>query len=74
MVGPGRPPDDQEVAAAEPLPDVFDNTHYASTLPRKLRRALELGPAYYLWDLPHYLRREGCRGGFYPRWSTPSVR
>ncbi len=39
------------------LPDVFDNGHYASTLPRKIKRSLELGPKYYLLDLPRYLRR-----------------
>jgi Macrocin-O-methyltransferase (TylF) len=62
MVGPRRPPDDREVASAEPLPDVFDDTHYASTLPRKLRRALELGPAYYLRHLPRYLLHRRARG------------
>jgi Macrocin-O-methyltransferase (TylF) len=71
MVGPGRPPDDREVAALEPLPDVFDDTHYASTLPRKLRRALELGPAYYLWHLPRYLRHRRARG--LPWWDLPAL-
>jgi hypothetical protein len=37
------------------LPPVFDDSHHAATLPRKLWRALQLGPKYYLWDLPHYL-------------------
>jgi hypothetical protein len=36
------------------LPPVFDDSHHAATLPRKLWRALQLGPKYYLWDLPRY--------------------
>lgn len=33
---------------------IFDATHYAGTLKQKLIRSLQLGPKYYLWDLPHY--------------------
>jgi Macrocin-O-methyltransferase (TylF) len=33
---------------------VFDDSHHAATLPRKLWRALQLGPKYYFWDLPRY--------------------
>src|SRR5271170_7325843 len=36
------------------LPSVFDNSHHAATLPRKLWRAMQLGPKYFLWDLPRY--------------------
>jgi predicted O-methyltransferase YrrM len=35
-------------------PPVFDDSHHAATLPRKVWRALQLGPKYYLWDLPRY--------------------
>src|SRR5262249_38041603 len=41
-----------------PAPDlVFDDSHYARGPWRKLRRSLQLGPRYYLWDLPRYLAR-----------------
>lgn len=33
---------------------VFDDGHYAATPWRKACRALQLGPKYYLWDLPRY--------------------
>jgi hypothetical protein len=36
------------------LPVVFDDSHHAATLSRKLLRACQLGPKYYLWDLPRY--------------------
>ena len=35
-------------------PGVFDDSHYASTLFKKLERSLHLGPKYFLWDLPGY--------------------
>lgn len=35
-------------------PPVFDQSHYAATPWRKVCRALQLGPKYYLWDLPRY--------------------
>jgi hypothetical protein len=40
----------------------FDNSHHAATLPRKLWRALQLGPKYYLWDLPRYFVHRRRRG------------
>jgi hypothetical protein len=40
---------------ASPRIPVFDDSHHAATLPRKLWRALQLGPKYYLWDVPRYL-------------------
>jgi hypothetical protein len=44
------------------LAPIFDDSHYAATPARKLRRALELGPKYYLWDLPRYfLHRRSVR-------------
>jgi hypothetical protein len=39
---------------SENLTAVFDNSHHAATFLKKMRRALELGPKYYLWDLPRY--------------------
>jgi hypothetical protein len=39
---------------AHPPPAVFDDSHHAATLLRKVGRALQLGPKYYLWDLPRY--------------------
>jgi Macrocin-O-methyltransferase (TylF) len=42
--------------------NVFDESHHAATLPRKLRRVLELGPKYYLLDLPRYFaHRRICK-------------
>ena len=35
------------------LPSVFDNSHHAATLPRN-SGAVQLGPKYFLWDLPRY--------------------
>jgi O-methyltransferase len=43
-------------------PAVFDDSHHAATLLRKLCRALQLGPRYYLWDLPRYLTHRRSRG------------
>src|SRR5262245_36572314 len=40
-------------ATASPAP-VFDDSHYAATTARKMRRALELGPKYYFKDLLRY--------------------
>jgi O-methyltransferase len=37
--------------------DVFDGAHYAATWPRRVLRALTIGPRYYLRDLPRYLMR-----------------
>jgi len=42
--------------------NVFDDSHHAATLPRKCWRALQLGPKYYLWDLPRYFAHRGRRG------------
>lgn len=33
---------------------VFADGHYAATLKRKIIRSFQLGPKYYLWDLPRY--------------------
>ena len=41
-------------STAHPQPQVFDDSHHAATLLRKVGRALQLGPKYYLWDLPRY--------------------
>jgi hypothetical protein len=38
------------------LQEVFDDSHYAGTVLAKLKRSLQLGPKYYLVDLPRYLR------------------
>jgi hypothetical protein len=51
---------------AEPLPPVFDDSHHAATLLRKVWRAFQLGPRYYLWDLPRYFaHRRGRHLGFW---------
>lgn len=34
--------------------DIFDDSHYASSLAQKLKRSLQLGPKYYSLDLPRY--------------------
>ena len=39
---------------AKPIDGVFDQNHHAATLGRKLIRSFQLGPKYYLWDLPRY--------------------
>jgi hypothetical protein len=50
------------------FPAVFDDSHHAATLPRKLWRALQLGPKYYLWDLPRYFaHRKRRRLPFFDR-------
>jgi Macrocin-O-methyltransferase (TylF) len=38
----------------EPSDCVFDEKHYSATFRRKLIRSFQLGPKYYLWDLPRY--------------------
>src|SRR5947199_10317912 len=50
------------------LPAVFDDSHHAATLPRKVYRALQLGPKYYLWDLPRYFAHR--RGRNLPLWDV----
>jgi O-methyltransferase len=37
--------------------DLFDTSHYAAGLGQRLRRGFELGPKYYLYDVPRYLRQ-----------------
>jgi Macrocin-O-methyltransferase (TylF) len=50
---------------------VFDDSHHAATLPRKLWRALQLGPKYYLLDLPRYFaHRRSCK---LPVWDTAAL-
>jgi hypothetical protein len=51
--------------------NVFDESHHAATLPRKLLRALELGPKYYLLDLPRYFaHRKSCK---LPVWDVAAL-
>ncbi len=52
--------------AAAPCVDVFDDSHYASSFTRKLWRTLQLGPRYYLFDLPRYFA--GRRALGLPGW------
>jgi predicted O-methyltransferase YrrM len=42
------------MSTAEQLRPVFDDSHHAATLIRKVWRAAQLGPVYYFWDLPRY--------------------
>ncbi len=45
---------------------IFDDSHHAAGLGRKIKRSFQLGPRYYLWDLPRYfVRRRALR---LPRW------
>jgi hypothetical protein len=39
------------------MSDVFDPSNYATGLGQKLRRGLELGPKYFLVDVPRYVRQ-----------------
>jgi O-methyltransferase len=41
----------------KPSSTMFGTGHYASGLQQKLRRTLELGPKYYLVDVPRYVRQ-----------------
>lgn len=50
---------------------VFDDSHYARGPARKLARALQLGPRYYLWDLPRYFSQR--RGLGLPWWDGGAV-
>ena len=43
-------------ADSRPLDEVFDHSHYASTVWGKMMRSLELGPKYYWSDIPRYFR------------------
>jgi O-methyltransferase len=56
---------------AQPSPAVFDDNHHAATLPRKLWRALQLGPKYYLWDLPRYFAHRRRRQ--LPMWDLAAL-
>jgi hypothetical protein len=40
---------------------VFDESHHAATLLRKVWRAVQLGPVYYFWELPHYFAHRRIR-------------
>jgi len=40
----------------------FDSAYYAKGWGRKVLRALQLAPRYYLWDLPRYLRQRRAVG------------
>jgi hypothetical protein len=39
----------------DPAFRIFDDSHYAAGIPQKIRRAIQLGPSYYLWNLPRYI-------------------
>ncbi|HEX4418953.1 MAG TPA: TylF/MycF/NovP-related O-methyltransferase [Kofleriaceae bacterium] len=36
---------------------LFDSSHYAADLGQRLRRGFELGPKYYLFDVPRYVQQ-----------------
>lgn len=57
--------------SAETLPPVFDDSHHAATFLRKVYRALQLGPRYYLWDLPRYFAHR--RGRRLPFWDGAAL-
>ncbi len=62
---PHRCPQTTEVPTTVPpdvQPAVFDDSHHAATFFRKVRRALRLGPRYYLHDLPRYFAHRRARG------------
>jgi macrocin-O-methyltransferase TylF-like protien len=40
-----------------PSSALFDTGHYAASLGQRLRRGFELGPKYYLFDVPRYVRQ-----------------
>jgi hypothetical protein len=42
--------------------DVFDTGHYASTAWQRVVRSLQLGPKYYLWDIPRYFAHRRSLG------------
>jgi hypothetical protein len=42
--------------------DLFDTAHYATGLRERMRRGFELGPKYYLLDVPRYVRQRLRRG------------
>lgn len=52
---------DHTVSSSGPIPSVFDDSHHAATLLRKVWRAAQLGPRYYLWDLPRYFAHRRAR-------------
>jgi hypothetical protein len=43
--------------AAPDGPELFATHHYATALRQRLRRSLELGPRYYLFDVPRYVHQ-----------------
>jgi hypothetical protein len=49
------------MSTVEAIPSVFDESHHAATLLRKVWRAAQLGPRYYLWDLPRYFANRRAR-------------
>ncbi|NQT16606.1 MAG: class I SAM-dependent methyltransferase [Planctomycetes bacterium] len=49
---------------------VFDDEHYASTTWQKIKRSLQLGTKYYLWDLPRYFRHRRTAGLPMYDWAT----
>jgi hypothetical protein len=41
----------------DPRDELFTTEHYATSLGQRLRRGLELGPKYYLYDIPRYVQQ-----------------
>jgi hypothetical protein len=37
------------------MPELYDTTYYAASLRRKLVRSIQLGPKYYMYDIPRYV-------------------
>jgi hypothetical protein len=54
------------MGAPDPASRVFDDSHYAAGAWRKVKRSFQLGPRYYLWDLPRYWGRRRALG--LPSW------
>jgi hypothetical protein len=59
------------LAATNSVRGVFDESHYASTVGRKLVRSLQLGPKYYLWDVPRYFAHRHAVG--LPLWDGEAL-
>ena len=55
----------------DPTRAAFDDSHHAATVLRKVCRALQLGPKYYLWDLPRYFASRRRRG--LPLWDAAAL-
>ncbi len=42
---------------AKDVADVFEDAYYASSIPKKIMRSVQLGLKYYLWAVPRYFRQ-----------------